>query len=809
MCCFNAQHMAEPAAGGLIQIMTNIEVTAVYLGEKFRFNNSDGATIISEVDIVGDLPNGTPKRLSIKGPGNGFQIHHTYRLFGRWTKYRNKRTGEDEQQFTYTSSVEAQPASRAGVIRYIADAGKGNGIGTGLAAKIWEKFGQDGVRLLREEPEAISGAIKGISVDKAKLTGLELTKKAHIEACSIELLELLDRRGFPKAVHRRAIQKWGNAAAAFIRRSPYVLMEFRGVGFKGTDAMYLDLDHNPARIKRQALCAWYSLASDTNGNTWLPAEHAIQGIRDSVAGAQLKPVEALTLAKRARIIETLRTHPTGGQIVDQGGNLWVAEGKKARGERFVARQVVDSLDEPTHWPTIEKIREAQPKLTDHQYERLADSLKSSICLFGGSPGTGKTFAAAALIKAIVQEYGDLVVAIAAPTGKAAVRVTEALQEYGIDLRAKTIHSTLQIDQVGNGSGGWTFKYREGNPLPFKFIVVDESSMIPTDLMASLLAARAKGTHVFFVGDVHQLPPVGHGAPLRDFIAAGIPYGELREIQRNAGRIVKACAQIRDGEKFEVSPGMDLDAGENLYLLGGDSSEEMLTTLDGIFEAIKILGFDPVWETQVVVPVNRKSDMSRVALNRKLQELLNDNPGQKGVVFRKADKIVNTKNGWYTAVDLDVSSPDLQTNDQGEVYVANGELAEIVEVHDKLVVAKLNNPSRVIKIPRGSQEKESTEDSEAPSTGCSWDLGYAISVHKSQGSEWGVVIVVLDEYPGARMVADRGWVYTAISRAKKLCLLLGKLETAHRFCRQTKIHQRKTFLAELIKWEVAKKMVHDI
>ncbi len=149
----------------------------------------------------------------------------------------------------------------------------------------------------------------------------------------------------------------------------------------------------------------------------------------------------------------------------------------------------------------------------------------------------------------------------------------------------------------------------------------------------------------------------------------------------------------------------------------------------------------------------------------------------------------------------------------EAYVANGELAEVIEVSEKHFIAKLTSPERIVRIPRGksqdSQEDGDGADSDKPATGCSWDLAYGISVHKSQGSEWPLVIVLLDEYPGARMVCDRSWVYTAISRARSKCVLIGRKATAGRFCRQQKMQRRKTFLRELICRKSAEQVLVDL
>ena len=187
-----------------------------------------------------------------------------------------------------------------------------------------------------------------------------------------------------------------------------------------------------------------------------------------------------------------------------------------------------------------------------------------------------------------------------------------------------------------------------------------------------------------------------------------------------------------------------------------------------------------------------------------------NPNEKcpGTEFRVADKIVCLKNGFYKSEDPDGIDDEAKKNERGEVYVANGELAEVIEVTDKAVIAKMASPARVVSIPikkPAADLADESDDEPAKQTGTksNWDLGYALSVHKSQGSEWPVVIVALDGYAGAKMICDRAWLYTAISRGKQVVHLVGPAELAERFCVTQKIAQRKTFLADRIKTDIFK------
>src|SRR4030095_542560 len=189
----------------------------------------------------------------------------------------------------------------------------------------------------------------------------------------------------------------------------------------------------------------------------------------------------------------------------------------------------------TLWPDPFRMSD----LSRHQQEQLARATAGPLGALIGSPGTGKTYSVAALIRALADRYGLESTGICAPTGKAATRVTAAIQRYGVDLTATTIHRLLRVRHRHGHVDRFRFEHDEDNPLAYRFIVIDESSMLDTDLAASLFSACAPGTHVLLVGDPYQLPPVGHGVPLRDLLQAQLPQGELIEIQRNAGLIVHA------------------------------------------------------------------------------------------------------------------------------------------------------------------------------------------------------------------------------------------------------------------------------
>lgn len=782
------------------------EITGIFRGERVRFDDVAICAVeeIATPDANGwldfDAPPDTVVKLECEPGELAFGL--SYRFYGRWTVHAHHG-----KQFLAQTFVRCEPHGRAGVIRYLLEAPN---VGQVAAHALWQKFQGDAVRILRESPDVAVAAVKAsyFSQEKANAAAVWLANESRLEACTIDMIDLLGGRGFPKSTAKKAIAAWGNKAAEILRRNPYAIMRFRGCGFLRADAMYLEFGGRPDSRKRLAYCCWHALAKNTEGHTWHPIQYVIENIQSKIGIKSAARIPAaLKLAKRARAIAARR---------DEQGRLWVAEGKRAAAELRVAECVADAISENGgEWPLCEE----EDGLTPHQaaeIEIATGSMTGHVGILGGSPGTGKTFAAAALIRVTIECYGDAAIAVCAPTGKAAVRVTEALQSYGVSLRAKTIHSLLKVAQHDSGDG-WKFEHGERFPLPYQFVVVDEASMIDTGLMASLLSARAKGCHVLFVGNVNQLPPVGHGAPLRDMIAAGVPYGELTEIRRNSGTIVRACAQIRDGKRFGTDAAIDLGAEPpaNLRLLECAEPAAQIQKMLAVIKAAAADGRHPVWDCQVVVPVNAKSKLSRKDLNKLLQRELNKT-GQRGGgnPFLVGDKIVCLKNGFYPAdmVRNDANRVAVETDEDGKLFVANGELAEVIESADKLTVARLLSPMRFVKIPRGNQAEEDDDDKhgrsgedpakEAANTGCQWDLAYALSCHKAQGSEFPVVVVMIDDYSGARLVCSREWAYTAISRAKQLCFLIGKRATIDGFCRRVALTKRKTFLKELIVEKIA-------
>ena len=791
------------------------EIEGRFLGERFR----KGEFVIGEIEIANGFRSITEKIghrgdvIGIKGEAelDDLAIRQSYRFYGKFSEYKNRRSGQSEKQFEFQTFVAAQAHDREGVIAYLENVGRGNGMGYGTAKKAWERWGGDAVRVIRDDPGQLRRINDRITDDQLEVIGAKLEIQRATEDATIEVTNLLQGRGFAKATARRAIKEWGNRAAEMIQRDPYRLMRFRGCGFKTCDDLWVKLGKNPNQLRRQMYAAWYAIKSNADGHVWHPAEKVSQSLRQSIS--QANPTRAIKLGTRlARLspnypgaMTIQRTQGIDGPLMDshgEGARVWVADAARAGQERqlseYVSAMLADSraqtltiysedrqreritVKNVSLWPNPSTI----PNITNHQASKLLNAFTGNVAILGGSPGTGKTYTVAQVMKAILASglIGVEDIAIGTPTGKAAVRMNEGLGNAELPLRAATLHSLLGVAETSEG-GDWGFLHGPHNPWKFRLVVIDEGSMCDTNLLCHVFSAMPRGCHVLIVGDVHQLAPVGVGAPLRDLIASGVcGYGELTEIMRNSGGIVEACAAIRDGKKWVE--------GDNLKILEYATPEQQLAGIIRILEGMQGGATNPVWDAQVIVAMNDKGELSRKKINTELQAVLNPNAKIDGTPFRVDDKIVCLQNGGY----------DEAENPDGKVYVANGELARAEQVAEKLITANLVISQKSVKIPRGKAKDD--DAGESTGSGCNWDLAYGLTCHKMQGSETPLAIVVIDEK--ALRLCDRSWIYTAISRAKSKCILIGRKSVADAMCRQVNVGKRKTFLRELLQLENAKR-----
>ncbi len=408
------------------------------------------------------------------------------------------------------------------------------------------------------------------------------------------------------------------------------------------------------------------------------------------------------------------------------------------------------------------------QLTSQQQVAIKMPFVNRVSIITGKPGTGKT----TVIKAILDEAKrkNLHFIQAAPTGKAAKRMTESTGEP-----SATIHSTLACTVE---HGEFVFSYNERHPLRTDLLVIDEVSMVTNSLMSHLLkAVDIENTSILFVGDAGQLPSVQAGAVLRDMLESGrIPHVELDVIHRNQGLIVEACAAIHDGKFYEPHTEIDLEAENPVNLVHVETAtpQQTLQAIKTIVsERLPLRGFGPVWDVQVISPVNNKGPLSCESINKVLKEELN--PLKVGIFgdpdykFRINDKVINTKNTKVYATD---GKPQL---------IVNGDIGTIIENYDKKnITVKFFTPERTVVIPKNKNNLLHA---------------YAITCHRFQGSESPVIIIPVHE--SFAYFASRKWIYTAISRAKALCITVGSFNSINMMIQNTSGGERLTRLKEKI------------
>lgn len=764
-----------------------IELTGTYLSEFNRFENPDGDVVLCKVFVNSDI--NAP--VTFKGPADRDELNpgSVYLWSGDWSTYKF-RGGKTERQFVFNAFVEQAPHDRESVIAYLCQHGEGCGVSVGRAGKLFDFYGSDAVRVVRENPAQacldLDTAGLPVSLENMQRIAAKLAQQVDIENCMMEMIGLLAGRGFPKTLAKQVVKDRGSAAARDVRRNPFVLLGYHRVGFKLCDKLWQYLKKPLGSIKRQAYCLWNAIDNDPDGSTWVAQSVAEFALRKNIGTREVNPAKAVRLAVRGGLLSELKTKGAGGPICDDGTITWLAVREKANQESRLARLVAAAASEPHFWPDASLI----PNIDGEQPEQLSLALRGSVAILGGRPGVGKTFVAANLIRVLAELFGEWNIGIGAPTNLAAQRLNQAMAAYGVTVRARTNHSLLGRPKVR----GKQWRHDEDNPLPFKILVFDEESMKDTNMMCSIFRARAKGTMVLLIGDINQLPPIEHGAPLRDMIAAGLPYGELKQIRRNSGGIVEACAAIAENRPWR--------GGDNLEIIEAADDQQNAVVIEKLQEC-REAGFDPVWDTRVIVAKNE----TRRELNKLLQGELNPREQIAGSPFRVDDKVICRENADFKIEEVDASDEDIEFNDRGDsVRVANGELGRVLEIHDGHLIVEFMSPTRVVRVPRKPVPEVQAENDKT-GTGCAFDLAYAVTYHSSQGSEFPWPILVARS--GDAIMGSRELVYTGISRGKVKCKMIGRKAVWNKFCENVALRKRKTLLKEQILLESAKRVLADM
>ena len=695
--------------------------------EDIVFHNEDTGFTVMEVAAGEAL-------ITVVGEAMGIQPGEELRLTGRYVSHPTYGT-----QFKAAVIERTIPATSGAILKYLSG-GAIRGIGPALARRIVDAFGDDTLTIMEKEPQRLA-EVRGITPKKAAEIAEEYARIFGIRAVML----FLSRYGIDAAVSIRVWKKWGAYAPSEIEKDPYILCARDiGVSFEKADEIARQLGFAPDSPERLCGGILYVLRHNTgNGHCCLPYEKLVKVSARMLEAEPEQMDDPLTmLAEREDIIS---------DTVD--GTVFIYLPEMYEAETYCAGRLMTALASSPPEAVRDYSREIDAlekklgiRYASLQRKAIQAALGQSVVILTGGPGTGKTTALCGMIDLLEQE--GLKVGLAAPTGRAAKRMTELT---GRD--AKTIHRLLEVD-FGEENGRVKFRRNSRTPLPYDAVIVDEMSMVDIEIFASLMQALRLGSKLIMVGDPDQLPSVGPGNVLRDLIDSDvIPVIHLTEVFRQAAEslIVTSAHAIVAGEM------PDLTVRDNdFFFLQKSSSEAVLQTVVDLCarRLPASYGYSPVRDIQVISPT-RLGACGTAELCRKLQEVLNPQDGRKTEqkfgpgVFREGDKVMQIRNNY----DI------VYTRDDGEqgVGVYNGDIGTI---------EMIDRPSRSLHVRYDDRVAEYTFDMLDQ-----LELAYAVTVHKSQGSEFDAVVMPVS---GSRSkLFYRNLLYTAGTRAKKLLILVGQ------------------------------------
>jgi len=687
-------------------------------------NEENGYTILrleagqGEVTVVGCMPG--------VAPGESLSVR------GSWV--RHPSYGE---QFKAESVERRLPRGVKEVFHYLAS-GVVKGVGQSTARRIVEEFGEDALNILEEEPEKLT-KIKGITLKRAQAMSQAFRQQMGMR----RLLEFLSAHGLPVQLGTALYRQWGGAALDVIRSNPYLLVsEELGVDFATADslgdALGVGVD-DPLRLEAALLFELsYNL---NNGHTFLPRNKLLRATEQlaEVGEGVLEPcLDALI--ERGEVVQDQVAGETAVYLAD----LYAAETYVAqRLSMMSAEQLIppDNMDK-----LLRRIQKEQGMTyAPQQVEAVELAARSRVMLLTGGPGTGKTTTLRGVL-ALFDSMG-LDTALAAPTGRAAKRLGELC-----DTEAATIHRLLETG-FDPYSGRLVFSKNADDPLTADAVIVDETSMVDVSLMAALLDALREDCRLILVGDPDQLPSVGPGCVFADLIRSGaVPTVRLTEIFRQAAQsaIVRTAHMVNGGQM------PDLRANDNdfFFLSRKDSVAAEQTIVDLCRRRLPERMGIPTDQIQVLSPTRRRGT-GTAALNRALQEALNPPSQDKGerrfgeYIFRLGDRVMQIKNNY----DILWREPESGKSGMG---VFNGDIGRITAVAPR---------GEVVTVDFDGRQVEYTPDMLGE-----LEPAYAVTVHKAQGSEYRAVILAAVD--GAPMLLTRGVLYTAITRARNLFIIVG-------------------------------------
>ena len=733
-----------------------MEVVTGYV-EHIVFRNEDnGYTVLNlenedgEITCVGEF--------NFIGEGELMEMHGEYvnhSVYG--------------MQFKVSSHEVKEPEDKVSIERYLGS-GAIKGVGAALAGRIVAKFGEDTFRIVEQEPERLA-EVKGISERKAREIASQIEEKKDMRQAMI----YLQKYGISVTLAAKIYRHYGEKVYRVMEENPYQLADnIEGIGFKTADEIASRIGIHTDSDYRIRSGLFYTLQQAVGeGHIYLPQEVLLKRAGELLE-VEIKDIEKYVMdlcIERKTVMKEIE-----GEIRVYPAHYYYMELNTAK--------MLHDLDIDCKMPEdmmekrLKKVEEQENISLDiMQHKAVIESIKHGLLVLTGGPGTGKTTTINTMIQFFERE--GMSILLAAPTGRAAKRMTEAT-----GYEAQTIHRLLEVngnpEEEGNVNG---FMRNRENPLEADVIIIDEMSMVDLPLMHALLSAVIPGTRLILVGDVNQLPSVGPGSVLKDIIASGrFPVVTLTKIFRQAGEsdIVVNAHKINAGEPVILD-----NKSRDFFFLRRQDADVIISVIITLIQKKLPKYVDALpSEIQVMTPT-RKGLLGVERLNTILQQYLNPPDSKKaekeigGRMFRVGDKVMQIKNNYQ--LEWEVSTRFGLTVDKG-MGVFNGDMGIIREIHlyDETVEVEYDEGRRV-KYPFDMTEE--------------LELAYAITVHKSQGSEYPAVIIPL--LPGPRLLYNRNLLYTAVTRAKKCLTIVGSDTTFQEMIQNKREQDRYTSLAERI------------
>lgn len=737
------------------------ETVTGYIDHVIFRNDDNGYTVMvlkgmeeeQELTCVGTFPAIT-QGASIEATGN----YITHPVYGK--------------QFQISSYTEKMPEDALAMERYLGS-GAIKGIGAALAARIVRRFGNDTMRIVEEEPERLA-EIKGISEKKALEIAEQMTEKADMRRAMV----FLQKYGISLNLGAKIYQKYGQSVYGVLQENPYRLAEdISGVGFRIADEIASRIGiHTDSDYRIRSGMLYTLLQASGEGHIYLPKEELFS------RASRLLGVDVSYMEKHLMdmvVDRKLILKETEEGIVVYPTQYYYLELNSAK--MLCELNILCPEDEQMMKKRISRIeKETGTELDEMQKQAVASAAQHGLFILTGGPGTGKTTTINAIIRYFEEEGAEL--RLAAPTGRAAKRMTEAT-----GYEAQTIHRLLELNGLPEGEQEGRavhFDRNSENPLEADVIIIDEMSMVDISLMYSLLLAVTAGTRLILVGDENQLPSVGPGNVLRDIIRSGcFPVVELKKIFRQASEsdIVVNAHKINRGEQVTINN----KSRDFFFLKRYDADVIINVVLQLIKQKLpKFVDATP-YDIQVLTPM-RKGLLGVERLNGILQRYMNPPANDKvekeygSTVFREGDKVMQTKNNYQLAWEIRTKFG--LTVDKG-LGIFNGDMGIIRQINDfaEQMIIEFDE-GRMVEYPYKLLDE--------------LELAYAITIHKSQGSEYPAVVIPL--LGGPMMLMNRNLLYTAVTRARKCVTLVGNEVTFQQMIQNTSQQKRYSGLCDRLK-----------